>query len=182
MTKIEQLVERFPIGLQAALRSSLDNVALWKYAGEESLRNGDMALAEEAVRVALKMSPSDPDLQSGLASIFVQTRRFSAAAAILETLQSRDNLSPKSTYMLARALYHDGKLEAAQREFKKARDQWPDFTNEEVESLRHLLWPSCETKQAAANTSTQRNAICFADVGGMEPIKEEIRMKVVYPT
>ena len=208
MIQAQELVLRFPDDLQAALRCSLQNVPLWQYAASQMHRVGQFELAAQSLQIALQIQPGDANLLYALAESFDADKKYSAAAAILETLQVGPNATYQAGYLLARVLFHAGQFNAARTAFNQTFKRWPCQTTLILDELAEQLGiePTNDFDEThplvatgitseytiesthenhadgiASSGEVKRPSIDFSDVGGMEDIKEEIRMKVVYP-
>jgi transitional endoplasmic reticulum ATPase len=72
-------------------------------------------------------------------------------------------------------------LHTAAQQFRKAISQDPSLQDSElVDRLGVKQTQGFET-DAPAPEGIEKSSICFEDVGGMEEVKEEIRLKIIYP-
>src|SRR5437588_864282 len=81
----------------------------------------------------------------------------------IESLREALRLSPENVPLrrhLAESLLGRGRPDLAEAEFREALARAPD---------------------AAPSVEVERPGMGFADVGGMEPLKEEIRLKIIHP-
>jgi len=119
------VMSRFPAGLQAALRSSTGNAAL--YAAKEMLRQNDITLAEQALRMALQLQPKGDELHLLLADTFDRVGKYSSAAALLESLLKNERIAARVGYLRARVLLHSGEFDEARTTYGNAqqhRQHW----------------------------------------------------------
>src|SRR5688572_3800554 len=185
--------------LREALRVSPDNLPLRKHLAETLLGHGRAEEAEREYRSALQRSPQDAQLKLGLARAFDRQGKSSEAAVVLETITRGDEALPAARVLFARVLMRQGKVEEAVRQYKNAvredrstRDDQleatlgiriddiatPDDSREVVDGM---VRASFEGEAADAQSLVERPKIAFADVGGLEDLKDEIRMKIIHP-
>ena len=181
--------------LREALKVSPDNLPLRKHLAETLLSVGRPEEAEKEYRQALAQSPDDAALKLGLAQAFYQLGKNSAALVIVEELiGGRD--TPARAYVLhARLLLRAGDAEGAAREYRKGIDVDPGAadahlagqlgvrveapsTSEEVDGR---LRAPVEAAGDGPSIEIEKPDLTFKDVGGMDPLKEEIRIKIIHP-
>lgn len=178
--------------LREALKHSPDNIPLRLHLAQTLLAHGMPAEAEQECRDALVQRPQEPALEVGLARAFIDQGKATAALVLLEELVKRQACPPEAFVMHARLLVARGEVRAAVAQYKLGVEREPavadrtleeqlgigdDFREQEVHDgrVREGYEPS------AAGPEIERPAISFADVGGMESVKEEIRIKIIHP-
>ncbi len=181
--------------LREALQHSPDNVPLRRHLADVLLKNGQPDEAETEFRDALARDRDNSDLKLGLANVFFQQGKFSHALVIVEELvKQRD--TPAAAYLLhARLLLQQGDVGFAVTEYKHAiaddaslkDDEFASRlgidANEDAEIQDGRIragWHDDEPSEGASD-HYEKPKINFSDVGGMETLKEEIRMKIIYP-
>lgn len=181
--------------LREALAHSPENVPLRKHLAETLLGRGLASDAEEEFREALKRDRENWELKLGLARAFQQQGKLSHAMVIVEEMiRQRD--TPAAAYLLhARLLYQQGDVEFAVSEYRQAvredeslRDDSlaaelgidADESSEVVDGKVRASFEGEDNRSSVAD-SFERPSINFSSVGGMEALKEEIRMKIIYP-
>ncbi|MEK7467599.1 MAG: AAA family ATPase [Planctomycetota bacterium] len=181
-------------GLRDALRVSPENVPLRRHLAETLMGLGRAPEAEAEYREALKRSPEDTALKLGLASAFDRQGKSSAALVIVEDLVKRRD-TPASAFLLhARLLLKGGDAERAVRAYKSALDADPDSADPELASRLgigagpdsavsegRLRAGGGDREERPESPDVERPKIAFADVGGMDALKEEIRLKIIHP-
>jgi transitional endoplasmic reticulum ATPase len=183
--------------LRDALAHSPDNVPLRKHLAETLLGFGRAEEAEEEFRQALARNRDSVDLKLGLARAFQQQGKLSHAMVIVEEMiRQRD--TPAAAYLLhARLLLQQGDVEFAVTEYRQAvredeslRDDAlatelgidADESSEVIDGKVRAGWGGEEDESASSVAqSFERPTINFSSVGGMDSLKEEIRMKIIYP-
>jgi ATP-dependent 26S proteasome regulatory subunit len=179
--------------LREAVRLSPDNLPLVRHLAASLLGSGRADEAEQAYREALARWPSDDDLKIGLANAYFRQGKYSHAMVIAEDLVKRPD-TPAAAYVLhARLLFQAGEVEFAVRQYKNgiAEDKQvadPELAlrlgvgaDESAEVIDGRVRASWDGDDAPAASEIERPKISFRDVGGMESVKEEIRMKIIYP-
>ncbi|MFZ5830178.1 MAG: AAA family ATPase [Planctomycetota bacterium] len=182
--------------LRAALSVSPENVPLRKHLADTLARLGRHQEAETEYREALARAPGADELKVGLAQCFFAQGKDSHAMVIVEEMVRQDD-TPAAAYLLhARLLLRAGDIAFAVSEYKQAvradaslRDpaleemlgiDQSDVESEVVDGRIRAGWEGDEAA-GAPMIPIERPKISFSDVGGMDALKEEIRMKIIYP-
>jgi ATP-dependent 26S proteasome regulatory subunit len=186
--------------LRAALKASPDNVPLRLHLAETLLGYSNFEDAEREFKDALRLSPQNRGLKLGLARAYMQTNRLSAAIVVLEELVNgtgADRPAPVERVWLARALLKSGEPGRAAHQYRLAVDA--DASVADPDLARQLAMPTAapdrtqtqdlrsrpsEQTDPALSTPTviERPTHKFDHVGGMERVKDEIRMKIIMPS
>jgi SpoVK/Ycf46/Vps4 family AAA+-type ATPase len=181
--------------LREALRISPENVPLRQHLAETLLSLGRPEEAEKEYRQALSMAPESASLKLGLAGVFYHQGKNSAALVIVEELIQKPETPARAYLLHARLLLRGGEADRAAREYRKAVDADPAAADPylaEQLGLRPESPPAEETEDGRLRAASEyapespsveleRPSVTFRDVGGMEPLKEEIRMKIIHP-
>jgi ATP-dependent 26S proteasome regulatory subunit len=191
--------------LREALKVSPNNLPLREHLAQTLLGLGRPEEAEQEYRAALGLSPDNIKLKTGLARAFAQQGKSSHALAILEVLTKDDRCPPAAHLLFARMSLKAGQIELAGRHYKKAIAAAPELADIDfarqletgggaaVESPVDPLAPSGASSRAMApivespdepttlDSDVERPKVTFANVGGMESVKDEIRMKIIHP-
>lgn len=182
--------------LRAAIRISPDNIPLRLHLAEMLLGQGQPEEAEQELREALSLHPNSVDLKLALAECYFQQSKNSHAAVIVEELVKQRDAPAAALLLHARLLERSGDASLAIAQYRDAIDQEPDLADvdfearmgldldeeddsEIVEGRMRLRGEDDEDEELL--TPIDRPEINFADVGGMEELKEEIRLKIIYP-
>jgi AAA+ superfamily predicted ATPase len=184
--------------LRKAVAVSPDNVPLLFLLSQALLSGQSFGEAREVYERILRIQPDNRDAKRGLVSAIFSSGRVSEAIVRLEKMLQENPDDPASLVLLSRMLLKEGSGNQAVSAYEKARamrDGQRDFELEK--ELYGAAGPSgngepdCvavpasglerEPSDADAAALVERPAITFADVGGMESCKEEIRMKILYP-
>jgi SpoVK/Ycf46/Vps4 family AAA+-type ATPase len=181
--------------LRAALEVSPDNVPLREHLAETLMQHGLAEEAEGEYRTALSQAPRNVNLKVGLARAFAQQGKDSHAMVVVEELVKSPN-TPAAAFLLhSRLLLRCGDVGFAVTEYKAAVDadeslrdrdleetlgiDADDDNAEVVDGRLRAGWG--ENGPSEASFTIERPSINFGDVGGMHDLKEEIRMKIIYP-
>jgi transitional endoplasmic reticulum ATPase len=199
-----------PPELRAALHASPTNGPLLEHVAETILARGAFVEAQELFKRALALNSSSTTARLGLAAAFFKLGKHGPALVIVEEMVKQPTPPPRAWLLHARLALHAGEPQLAAREYQKARaadpslidaaledalapylkrspmapkkpEPLPDFTlppstgEAEVERL-----PAGEIPPDAV-FEVEQPQLTFADVGGMERVKEEVNMKIVLP-
>ncbi|MEV4802450.1 ATP-binding protein [Nonomuraea sp. NPDC049421] len=192
-------------GLQAlreAARLSPDNLPLRQHLAGQLLAKGYLADAEAEFRAALVLSPKNPEIITGLAEAFVRQSAYGSALAALEPLLAEPGYPPRAGVLAARALAGEGDLGRAAYRYFEAISRDPALADPEFAArLNPPPAPSPVPQPPAAagpgpalvtpqpgsplapesNAEVQSSGLTFADVAGMEAVKEALRVKLLLP-
>lgn len=179
--------------LREALRHSPDNIPLRKHLATTLLANGRAEEAVEAYRDGLSLRSDSVELKVGLADAYFKQSKYSHALVIVEDLLAQSD-PPASAHLLhARLQLRRGEVAGAVMAYKSAVDADPDTadaelaaqlgigaeaTSEVVDGRQRAAW---DEPTADPDSHIERVKTTFADVGGMDALKEEIRLKIIYP-
>ncbi|MCI0704737.1 MAG: AAA family ATPase [Planctomycetia bacterium] len=187
--------------LRESLAVSPTNVPLRLHLADSLLAAGRGDDAESTLKDGLTRTP-DPRLKLALARTYLKQGKYSAGIVICEKLAQGDNPAP-ALVLLARLLLRSGEADRAAEAYRKGVIADPSVADEELAGQL-----DAETNLDAGNdedepiddrtpfsgrvregpmempddpAEIEQPQITFADVGGMEPVKEEIRLKIIYP-
>lgn len=191
--------------LRRALAVSPDNVPLLLVYAEACLTEFEPHQAEEAYRTALAQEPENEDALLGLAHALLVQNQVSQSILRLEAFTAAHATVPRGWLLLSRALLADGQREAAATAYRRGmslpgavpdpsieKDLPPPEPESEEPRRRGRVtdegWtsePSVESARDFDSFGTselvEHPKIDFSQVGGMESVKEEIRMKILHP-
>lgn len=181
-------------GLIAAARVSPDNLPLRKHLAESLAGLGRFAEAEAEYRAVLAAQPHEPEALLGLARLYHQQGQFGQASVVLERLV-RDPQSPAAAHvLLAKLLLREGKVEQAVARYKLGVETDPDaaepafaaqlgvdqsFDDSEVSDGRIAVGDGDDAPDLSGKI--ERPTVKFENVGGMDAVKDEIRIKIIHP-
>lgn len=187
------------------------NAPLRRALAEALLSSGFAAEAVAEFRTALSASPNDAELKTGLARAFFADGKNSHALVVLEDVVRNPEAPARAFVLHAKLLAGVGEVEHAVEQYKKgvAKDKAAadyefatrmgirvepepepessfkppvSFDAEDSSEISEgKIRASWEGEETEAPAELERPKIRFGDVGGMEPVKEEIRLKIIYP-
>lgn len=182
--------------LREALRVSPENVPLRRHLADTLLRHGSAEDAATEYRAALQHAPRDAGLKLGLARAYFQMGKYSHAGVVVEELLQLADAPPGAYLLSARLLFKEGEVERAVRHYRQAVEQDATVADSAfAERLGIDADPADPTadvidgRQRAVDgdeppevsVELERPHITFADVGGMDRVKDEVRMKIIHP-
>jgi transitional endoplasmic reticulum ATPase len=182
--------------LRDALAVSPDNLPLRLHLADTLLRSGRPSAAEEEFRQVLARDPVSPAGRAGLAAAFFQQGKLREATVLVEALLEGD---PDGVTLVlhTRLLLAEGRDREAAVQYKAALELDPRLDDPDLtDRLQHLFPPDMDAGEAedgegialTAEGATdgplievERPSVTFVDVGGMDRVKDEIRMKIIHP-
>jgi transitional endoplasmic reticulum ATPase len=188
--------------LLEALRHSPDNLPLRLHLADTLHRAKRSGEAEAMYREALNLAPGDDRVRLALARCYLDQGRTSHAAVLVELVVQRSNPSADAYVLLARVRLRERELAGARAAFRAAVERdpalaasplarelglgggEPDGAEPEparVPVARDGSDPDDDGDGLVANVDFERPKLSFADVGGMDDVKDEISMKVIQP-
>ncbi|MFI6704996.1 AAA family ATPase [Nonomuraea sp. NPDC050478] len=185
--------------LSEAARLSPDNLPLRRHLAEQLLGKGYLADAEAEFRAALVLAPKDPDIVTGLAEAFVRQSSYGEALSALEPLLAEGGYPPKVGVLAARALLGEGDVHKAAYRYHEAVSRDPSVADADlagrlvapppvvaepagppVGNPPAYMAPSSVTHERST-AEVERSGFSFADVAGMDEVKEALRVKLLLP-
>ena len=180
--------------LRDALKHSPDNLPLRQHLAESLVGLGRLDEAEQEYKQAIGAAPDKPRFRVGLADVYYRQGKNSAALVVVEDLLKKPD-TPAPAYLLhAKLLFRAGEVERAVRQYKSAVDLdsavadlefagrlgiGADPEENEVVDGRIRIGGDGDTD--TPDVEIERPDVSFKDVGGMEVVKDEIRMKIIHP-
>jgi transitional endoplasmic reticulum ATPase len=181
--------------LREALKLSPDNIPLRQHLAEMLLTVGQFEEAEQEYRQALALKPEQTELKLGLAKAFYHQSKHSQALVIIEDFVKRSDSPPLAYLLHARLLLNSGAVKQAVIQYRQAIALDPaiadiDFAillgiTDEVNTsnvvngkIRSIVG---DDTPFLDDSILERPEISFQDVGGMDAVKDEIRLKIIYP-
>lgn len=184
--------------LRAALEVSPDNAPLRRHLAETLFTAARYDEAIEQYRLLLEADRADAHTSTRLADAYLQSERLGEAAAILESLVDKPDPPAEACLLYARVCVREGRVQDAVARYKQAVEADPSLADADLAErlgvraatdAQEEPWQVDEGKQlnfqGAArdnlDTHLERPTTDFDDVGGMADLKEEIRVKIIYP-
>ena len=179
--------------LRAALTVSPDNIPLRSHLAATLLKYGRAAEAVAEYREALAQAGDDVALKIGLAKAYDRQGKTSHAIVIAEELVRRGDPPAEGYLLYARLLLKEGDVPNAIAQYRAAIDDEPSLRDSELEERLGIdADPQSDVVDGRvrafrdeprddAPAELERPKISFNDVGGMDAVKDEIRMKIIHP-
>jgi len=194
--------------LREALKLSPDNLPLRMLLGENLLSSGRFDEAESEFTTALAKNPNNTKLAVSLAQSCFSNGKYSHAQVILEDCLTKSDVPAKAHLLYSRVMLNEGKLQEAVNHYQRALEKDAGLKDKSLED-RLGIKEGGRVENKTADGSPRRQAataggelheydlededdnefaslvesagIDFNDVGGMDAVKEQIRMKIIYP-
>ncbi len=179
--------------LLEALRLAPENQALRQHVADMLLAHGRTGEAEAEYRKALAAEPDNVQLKLGLAKAFHQQSKHSHALVVLEDVVKHPKAPASALVLHARLLAGMGEIEQAVTQYRRAVELDPAVAIPEFaarlgihlsassEVVDGRLRAASQEDAGEAPGEVEKPALKFEDVGGMEALKEEIRLKIIHP-
>jgi transitional endoplasmic reticulum ATPase len=142
----------------------------------------------------LGLAPNSAPLRMGLARAFLAQKKNSHALALIEDIVKQPGAPAKAFILHARLLQAVGETEQAVDQYKRAIELDPQVRDEalaerlgvepEPEENPYIdgkVRASWQEPAPQPAVELEKPDTSFADVGGMEKIKEEIQLKIIMP-
>lgn len=185
--------------LRQALAVSPDNIPLLLLFADACFNELSIDESRTAYEKILSIDPRHKEAQLGLIKTLQQQGKTSEAIVRLEAYTHSYPTDASGFILLSRLLMADGSRDQARRNYEHARTL-PGF-QQDTALEQDLYMDKKEERQRVVETSGgwqeerdgkgaagedeavsfERPTIDFNEVGGMESVKEEIRMKILYP-
>ncbi len=195
--------------LEAALAQSPDNVPLIRHLARTLGQQRRFEDAERWYRRALQLASDDDTLRLALAECYLDQNKHNHAGVIVDLLLQRDPPVAGTFVLHARILLAEGDVRRAVHAFHRAVEDDPKQAESELArrlglSAADLAGRSGDDRDEddagvpevvdgrvrsladegpneLAGLELERPRIAFADVGGMDALKEEISIKLIQP-
>ncbi len=174
--------------LRQALEFSPENLPLRKLLCSTLYNARRLDEAEEEYTEALGYARNDSELKGGLAKTFVALKKFEAAQMVLEELIDEGEESAELFLLYSKVNLETDEVRQAYEYYQKAIELDGSLAEKEYEQQLHkAMKESGEAVQTGnidngvSSSILEKPKIKFADVGGLEDVKEEIALKVIYP-
>lgn len=179
--------------LKQAVQLSPDNVPLRMLYASALVKSKHWNEAESEYMTVLNSDPDSVEAKSRLSELYYTMGKYSQAAVILEDLVQAGNDGPDLLIVYAWILYKEGDLEKARSVYTRAVSLDKTIADTELESQLKMKpgnpaeegvfkdRVSVQDDKQGPVLDLQKPDLNFAGVGGMDTLKDEIRMKVIYP-
>lgn len=189
--------------LREALSLSPDNVVLRRQVVKLLTMAGRHDEAERVLKAGLQDAPQSESLKLALAECFYAQGKYSESAVVVEELLQRPDAAASARLLNARLLLRQGELDRAGVAYREAIRQDPKLAEAELDQVLGsdaeadeedgpLPWEDDVDEQGRMLArrdeggeglfiDIEKPDIDFNDVGGMDGLKDEIRIKIIEP-
>lgn len=189
--------------LRDALAVTPGNAVLRRLVADQLTDRGDAAEAIALLREGLHAAPRDRGLSEALVRAFHAAGKDSEAAVLLESLAGAADASPAFRMLAARVFLASGDPDRARGEYRRAVEGDASLADEDLaRRLGVAPQPAAPPGgggdeddvddegrvrvresggSADGRLQVERPALTFADVGGLDALKDDLRMKVIHP-
>mgnify|MGYP001184947366 CR=1 FL=1 len=180
--------------LREAVRNSPENVPLRKLLATAFAKRKRFEEAELEWKEALRLAPGDVSLKLGLAAAFFEQQKTALALVVAEELLQAETPPAAAWLLYARIMLATNQAEEAMDAYEKAVLIDPNLRDAFLESeinvqqkaqtpreAEKLTLYQGEVGEADSIIEIERPKITFERVGGMDKVKEEIRLKIIHP-
>jgi AAA+ superfamily predicted ATPase len=188
--------------LREALELSPENGILRSQLARLLMARGNLEEAETLLREGLAGQSTSETLQATLAECYRKLGNVSAALVILEELVKRPNGKPEYFIQYARLLLLKGQLPEAVQAYRRALGSNPELADPDlatalgiqptgdaepwredpdVDEQGRIRMPAGAIPQESPSIEMEKPDMGFDDVGGMDDLKKQIRLKIIEP-
>ena len=168
--------------LLQALEVSPDNIPLRLQIADLMRRDALFAEATVQYQQVLEHAYGNKRAQLGLAACYYHFKKYSAAIIIYEQLQHDLSLDDQVRYI--KCLIKENTIQPAVELYQKLIVQHPDFKDDEIDNTLRVSSATpmgMDDGEIEDGLFMQKPTERFADVGGMQRVKEEISIKILQP-
>ena len=183
-----------------ALQFSPDNLPLRQHITRQLNAAGRHQEAEDLSREGLRLHPSDDALRLSLAEAYFASNKHSAAFVVVEELLSQYPDHAATHLLHARLLLAANQPAEAREAYEHALSLNPGLADRDLGQQLEAAVPARRVPTPASGgygsaptpgddepspqaklLGLEKPKINFSDVGGMEAMKDEIRLKIIHP-
>ncbi len=181
--------------LREAIKSSPGNLPLRKILAKALMKHERYEEAEVEYKEALRLAQQDTELKIGLADAFRAQEKTGSGLVLIEELVQQATPPGRAWIVYAKLLLQSQQVEEAKEAYENAlavddnlRDAYLESEinlqmkqNKEPERIKLREGGKEAEEPDSSSYDIERPKMNFEDVGGMEKMKEEIRMKILHP-
>jgi SpoVK/Ycf46/Vps4 family AAA+-type ATPase len=179
--------------LRDAVRHAPQSVPLRLHLAEVLLALGRWDESEKEYRAALLLAPNHTGVKAGLAESFYRQEKDSQALVLVEDLLKNPDTPARAYLLHSRLLVKGGEIERAVRAYREAVELDPAVADEafarmlgigaseESDVVEGKVREGRGPRRNESEELLERPSLSFGDVGGMDALKEDIRLKIIYP-
>lgn len=183
--------------LREALSFSPENTVLRRHLATTLIEAGQLQEAQNELQIVLNQTPDDALCLLQLGRVLLRRDRAEEAAAKLSEALRLDDSSASAHLEMARALNSLGARDRAGTHYRRAVSLDIDLRDSaledelkpapqlvEISEDEHLPLEKTERNSAMISglgIPLEQPNVDFSDIGGMETLKEQIRIDIIYP-
>lgn len=183
--------------LREAIKASPDSIPLRKLLSNALMKNERWEEAEIEIKDTLRLAPNDLQVKIALAQIFYELGKISTGLVLVEELVDLERPPAQAYLILAKLLLKTNDSAGAKDAYEKATIIDASLKDTFLESEINMKVQEGATPEPEkiklggpdeenfdnddSYVDIERPKTSFEDVGGMEKLKEEIRMKIIHP-
>jgi len=183
--------------LRDAIKASPESIPLRKLLANALMKNERWEEAEIEIKDTLQMAPNDLQVKVALAQTFYELGKISTGLVLVEELVDLERPPARAYLILAKLLLKTKDAEGAKDAYEKATIIDASLKDTFLESeinmkVQEGVTPEPEKIKLGGKDEEnfddddsyldiERPKTSFEDVGGMDQLKEEIRMKIIHP-
>lgn len=188
--------------LQEALAATPGNIPLRLHLARLHFEAEKYEEAEEQYRAALKCDPREARAKKGLAEVFAAKGKLNQALVILEAMLEGGDPPADAEMLRSKVLLRMGEIEQAREAYEEAVGRDPGVADPEHEAklnrggiLKDVDFEKNKSVDEQGRirvgvrngdffdgeVEPEKTKVDFSSVGGMEALKENIRIKIIYP-
>ena len=170
--------------LREALSASPDNTYLRILLTQALIRGENWSEAQDECLHILKKDPASLPAKTNLAQVYYGKGEYSTAIIVLEEVLQENPDQIEALLLISKAFLQENDTPKATQYYKKVKALNPHRTDDELEDaliLKSVEKPDFATEVEEKSKPPTQNSVTFAQVGGMEKEKEEIRIKIIHP-
>jgi transitional endoplasmic reticulum ATPase len=180
--------------LRMALEASPENVMIRRMLAEALVAAEEFEAATKELSELRRGEPGDRDLEMMLVRSLRGCDKLDQALLLVEELLGENALNPDLQDSHVQLLRSTGRVEEAVVAYRRMIEDFPDRKDDDFEAQYGIGLSASDAAEVEGGkfwmledhlnsmfAELERPLITFADVGGMESLKNEIRMKIIEP-
>ncbi|HFB99896.1 MAG TPA: AAA family ATPase [Phaeodactylibacter sp.] len=183
--------------LREAIKATPDSIPLRKLLANALMKAERWEEAEIEIKASLRLAPNDLQIKIALAQTFYELGKISVAMILVEELIDLERPPARAYFIFAKLLLRTNDAEGAKHAYEKAtlidaslKDSFleseinmkvQEGASPEPEKIKLGGPEEDDWEDEDSYIEIERPKTNFEDVGGMEKLKEEIRMKIIHP-
>jgi transitional endoplasmic reticulum ATPase len=172
--------------LTEAIKLSPGNIPLRLLLADTLQKNERYEEAAEHFKFVLDVEEGNVQAKAGISKVYFNQKKYSAAIVVLESLVESEDANPELLILLSKSLVRNNEPAKAREYYEKSLALNPALTDEELDSeLRATSTTSAAVhdmiESLEQSMKMEKPRINFDQVGGMQKVKEDIKIKIIQP-